>query len=93
MFSADQCRKALAQMLPPNGVKGRRALDLVCLAVIYSGNDYIPAMPSAPLDTVTIPINITQFYKTQYNTMQCAPNTSEPSYKRNLLTLPIKTPH
>ena len=55
MFSADLCRKALAQMLPANGVTGRRALDLVCLAVLCSGNDYIPAMPSAPLDAVTHP--------------------------------------
>ena len=55
MFSADQCRKALAQILPSNGATGRRALDLVCLAVLCSGNDYIPAMPSAPLDTVTHP--------------------------------------
>ncbi|KAJ1633615.1 XRN 5'-3' exonuclease N-terminus-domain-containing protein [Pavlovales sp. CCMP2436] len=51
LFSADACIAALAHMLPADGPTGRRALDLVCLAVLASGNDYMPALQSAKLDS------------------------------------------
>ncbi|KAG8470699.1 hypothetical protein KFE25_009120 [Diacronema lutheri] len=51
VFSADACSAALHALLPPNGPSGRRALDLVCVAILASGNDYMPALQSATLDS------------------------------------------
>lgn len=51
VFSADACRARLHELLPLDGPTGRRELDLVCLAVLSSGNDYMPALQMVNLES------------------------------------------